>query len=82
MSSELDLLTVTAKSSLSEILSKFQESSKDLIVLDERTVITKPHLELLTDYPRSTTAALVAIAKNGNTFGKIAELVPVRLHIE
>lgn len=67
MSSELDLLTVTAKSSLSEILRKFQESSKDLIVLDERTVITKPHLELLTDYPRSTTAALVAIAKNGNT---------------
>ena len=67
MSSELDLLTVTAKSSLSEILRKFQESSKDLIVLDERTVITKPHLELLTDYPRSTTAALVAITKNGNT---------------
>ena len=67
MSSELDLLTVTANSSLSEILSKFQDSNNDLIVLDERTVITKPHLELLTDYPRSTSAALVAIAKNGNT---------------
>jgi hypothetical protein len=67
MSSELDLLTVTAKSSLSEILSKFQESDNDLIVLDERTVITKPHLELLTDYPRSASAALVAIVKNGNT---------------
>jgi hypothetical protein len=67
MSSELDLLTVTAKSSLSEILSKFQDSNNDLIVLDERTVITKPHLELLTDYPRSTSAALVAIVKNGNT---------------
>ncbi|MFM7874317.1 MAG: CDP-alcohol phosphatidyltransferase family protein, partial [Actinomycetota bacterium] len=33
----------------------------------ERTRISEPHLELLTDYPRSTAAALVAIQKNGNT---------------
>ena len=67
MSSELDYFYVTAKTSLSEILRKFEVSSRDLILLDERTVITKPHLELLTDYPRSTTAVLVAVAKNGNT---------------
>ena len=67
MSNELDYFYVNTKTSLSEILNKFEVINKDLILLDERTVITKPHLELLTDYPRSTTAALVAVAKNGNT---------------
>jgi phosphatidylglycerophosphate synthase len=67
MSGALDSLTVTAKTSLGEILKAFQSSTKDLLLIDERTVITDPHLELLTDYPRSTTAALVAIAKDGNT---------------
>jgi hypothetical protein len=67
MSSGLDSLIVTAKTSLSEILNKFEETTSDLILLDERTRISVPHLELLTDYPRSTTAALVAIQKNGNT---------------
>ena len=67
MSSGLDSLIVTAKTSLSEILNRFEETTSDLILLDERTRISEPHLELLTDYPRSTTAALVAIQKNGNT---------------
>jgi len=67
MSGALDSLTITAKTSLSEILETFQNSTRDLLLLDERTVITDPHLELLTDYPRSSSAALVAIAKNGNT---------------
>ncbi|MBU3715628.1 MAG: hypothetical protein FGM63_01115 [Candidatus Nanopelagicaceae bacterium] len=67
MSGTLDSLTVTAKTSLSEILKAFQSSTNDLLLIDERTVITEPHLELLTDYPRNTSAALVAIAKNGNT---------------
>ena len=67
MSSGLDSLIVTAKTSLSEILNKFEETTSDLILVDERTRISEPHLELLTDYPRSTTAALVAIQKNGNT---------------
>ena len=67
MSGVLDSLTVTAKTSLSEILETFQSSTKDLLLIDERTVITDPHLELLTDYPRSTSTALVAVVKNGNT---------------
>jgi phosphatidylglycerophosphate synthase len=67
MSSGLDSLIVTAKTSLSEILNRFEETTSDLILLDERTRISEPHLELLTDYPRSTTAALVAIQNNGNT---------------
>lgn len=67
MSGALDSLTVTAKTSLSEILETFTSSTNDLLLIDERTVITDPHLELLTDYPRSSSAALVAIVKNGNT---------------
>ena len=67
MSGALDSLIITAKTSLSEILEIFQNSTRDLLLLDERTVITDPHLELLTDYPRSSSAALVAIMKNGNT---------------
>ncbi len=59
MSGALDSLTVTANTSLSEILETFQSSTRDLLLIDERTVITEPHLELLTDYPRSTSAALV-----------------------
>ena len=67
MSGALDSLTVTAETSLLEILESFKGSTKDLLLIDERTIITDPHLELLTDYPRSTSAALVAIVKNGNT---------------
>ena len=67
MSGALDSLTVTAETSLLEILELLKGSTKDLLLIDERTIITDPHLELLTDYPRSTSAALVAIVKNGNT---------------
>ena len=67
MSGALDSLTVTAKTPLSEILETFTSSTKDLLLIDERTIVTDPHLELLTDYPRSSSAALVAIVKNGNT---------------
>ncbi len=67
MSSGLDSLTVTAKTSLTDILKKFELINSDLILIDERSVISSPHLELLTDYPRSASAALVAIQKDGNT---------------
>lgn len=67
MSSGLDSLIVTATTSLADILNNFEKSNSDLILLDERTVISNPHLELLTDYPRSESAALVALEKNGNT---------------
>ena len=67
MSGALDSLVVTAKTSLADILARFEASSLDLLVIDERTLITDPHLELLTDYPRSTSAALVAPQKEGDT---------------
>lgn len=67
MSSALDSLTISAKSSLADVLQAFENSDRDLLVLDERTVISTPHLELLTDYPRSSSAALVALKKDGDT---------------
>lgn len=70
MNRALSSLIVTSQTSLSEILASFEGSENDLILIDERSVIADPHMELLTDYPRSTTAALVAIAKDGNTLSR------------
>lgn len=63
----LSSLTVTAQTSLSDLLSAFENATTDLIVVDTHSVIAEPHLELLTDYPRSSSAALVATKKNGDT---------------
>jgi phosphatidylglycerophosphate synthase len=50
-------------------------STNDVLLIDENSVVADPHLELLTDYPRSSSAALVATEKNGDTLirqGRIA----------
>lgn len=52
---------------ISEILDAFTDSKTDLILIDEATVISQPHLELLTDYPRKTATALVAPLFDGET---------------
>jgi phosphatidylglycerophosphate synthase len=52
---------------MEEIIKAFEQSPTDLLLLDENSVIADPHLELLTDYPRSSSAALVATEKNGDT---------------
>ena len=52
---------------ISEILHAFTDSKTDLILIDEATVISQPHLELLTDYPRKTATALVAPLFDGET---------------
>jgi phosphatidylglycerophosphate synthase len=67
MSNALPSLIVSEKTSIQDVIKEFEGSSQDLLLLDERTVIADPHLELLTDYPRSSSAALVAVQKNGNT---------------
>jgi hypothetical protein len=67
MNQSLASLVVTSSTSIEEILQKFYESDRDLILVDENSVIAEPHLELLTDYPRSCSAALVAMEKNGDT---------------
>jgi len=67
MNQSLASLVVTSTTSIEEILQKFSESNTDVLLIDENSVIAEPHLELLTDYPRSSSAALVATQKNGDT---------------
>lgn len=67
MSNSIRSLVITEKSSISDVIAEFESSNQDVLLIDERTVIADPHLELLTDYPRNSSAALVAVQKNGNT---------------
>ena len=66
MSVNLRTLVVNKSTKISEIIEIFSESNTDLLLVDENAIITKPHLELLTDYPRSTTTALVAPKFSGD----------------
>ena len=75
MSVNLRTLVVNKSTKISEIIEIFSEISTDLLLVDENTIVTKPHLELLTDYPRGTTTALVAPLFNGDvrvTGGRVA----------
>lgn len=60
VSVNLRTLVVNKSTKISEIIEIFSESNTDLLLVDENAIVTKPHLELLTDYPRGTTTALVA----------------------
>ena len=66
---KIDFRTISVADStkISEILTAFNESKFDLILIDENSVFSQPHLELLTDYPRKTATALVAPLYNGET---------------
>ena len=59
MSDSKKIIRVQSSKTLSDLLSLFTESSDDVVFVDESAVITEPHLELLTDFPRSASAALV-----------------------
>jgi hypothetical protein len=75
MSVNLRTLVVNKTTKISEIIEIFSEISTDLLLVDENTIVAKPHLELLTDYPRGTTTALVAPLFNGDvrvTGGRVA----------
>jgi hypothetical protein len=67
MNQSLRSFTVTANTSIDEIRNTFMDSQTDLLLIDENSVVADPHLELLTDYPRNASAALVTIQKNGDT---------------
>ena len=67
MTGNLGTFDVHAGTKIAEILAAFESSDKDLLLVDECSVVTQPHLELLTDYPRTVTTALVAKAKGGMT---------------
>lgn len=53
------VIQVSSKTTLAELLQKFLAADQDLVFVDENTLITQPHLELLTDFPRGASAALV-----------------------
>ena len=67
MDKSLTSLVVTSSTKVREILDSFKASNSDLLLLDQNSVIAQPHLELLTDYPRSASVALVSTQKNGDT---------------
>ena len=70
MNSAIRSLIVNEDMSLSQIVNEFNSSSGDLLLLDSRSVISEPHIELLTDYPRKASAALLAVQKKGNTLSR------------
>ena len=59
MSDSKAIVRVKSSDTLSDLLKLFIDSSDDIVFLDENSVITDPHLQLLTDFPRSASAALV-----------------------
>ena len=67
MNQSLSSLVVTPATTINEILTVFIDSQNDLLLIDENSVVADPHMELLTDYPRSASAALVAVEENGDT---------------
>jgi len=67
MTQSLSSLVVTPATTINEVLNTFLATQSDLLLIDENSVVADPHLELLTDYPRSASAALVATEKNGDT---------------
>ena len=70
MDKSLATVLVTSSTTVREVLDSFKATTDDLLLLDQNSVIAKPHLELLTDYPRSASVALVATQKNGDTLAR------------
>jgi hypothetical protein len=67
MTSNLRTMEVNEETTIAEVLKAFEASNEDLLLVDANTVVTQPHLELVTDYPRKISTALVAKLKNGDT---------------
>jgi hypothetical protein len=65
MSTSKPIIRVKQTSTLSDLLEVFVSTDDDVVLVDENSVVTEPHLDLLSDFPRSSSAALV---------GKQAEL--------
>jgi len=59
MSDSKTIIRVQSPKTLADLLRLFTESSDDVVFVDENAVLTEPHLELLTDFPRSASAAMV-----------------------
>jgi phosphatidylglycerophosphate synthase len=59
MSTSKPVIRVSQTQTLTDLAKLFAEAKDDVVFVDENSVITEPHLELLTDFPRSASAALV-----------------------
>jgi len=59
MSTPKVITKVTSQNTLADLLKIFTESEDDVVLVDENTVVAEPHLQLLTDFPRTSSAALV-----------------------
>ena len=59
MSDSKKLLRVQSATTLRDLMKLFTDSADDVVFIDENTVLTEPHLQLLTEFPRSASAALV-----------------------
>lgn len=78
MSDSKTIVRVNSLNTLSDLLKLFVDSEDDIVLLDENSVITEPHLELLTDFPRSVSAALVgkqSEAVNSDTLVRFSRVV-------
>jgi len=64
MSTSKPIVKVTSDNTLADLLKFFVDANDDIVLLDDNSIITKPHLELLTDFPRSASAALVGKEKD------------------
>lgn len=60
------LIPVKQDTTLKELLNAYREAKDDIVFIDEYSAISEPHLELLTDYPRSVSAALVGKVESGS----------------
>jgi phosphatidylserine synthase len=58
------VVRINPSSSLKELLHTYLESDDDVVLVDELSVISEPHLQLLTDYPRAFSAALVGVQED------------------
>jgi phosphatidylglycerophosphate synthase len=66
MTTSKPIVKVTSTNTLADLLKYFVDAKDDIVLLDENSVITEPHLQLLTDFPRSASAALVGKTSNAS----------------
>jgi len=76
MSTSKPIVKVSSTNTLADLLKHFVEAKDDIVLLDQNSVITEPHLQLLTDFPRSTSAALVGKAtETSDTLVRASQVV-------
>ena len=66
MSQQVLSMLVTSSTKISEIRSKLENSSQDLLLIDTDTLVPQPVMELMSDYPMGVSSALVSKNYGGN----------------